>query len=66
MVPILSVVGEHKRDILTLTALHAALKGGISAAAEAFTAERLVHKPHSPWAGRLARQARALDEKVAA
>ena len=66
MVPILSVVGEHKRDILTLTALHAALKGGISAAAEAFMAERLAHKPHSPWAGRLARQAQALNEKVAA
>lgn len=59
--------GSHaQRDILTLTALHAALKGGIRPAAEAFTAERLAHKPQSPWGSRLARQAQALDQKVAA
>jgi hypothetical protein len=56
--------GSHaQRDILTLTALHAALRGGLAAAAEAFAAERLMHKPHSPWAGRLARQARELSAK---
>lgn len=59
--------GSHaQRDILSLTALHAAIKGGISAAAEAFAAERLAHKPHSPWAGRLARQAQAFGERVPA
>jgi tetratricopeptide (TPR) repeat protein len=59
--------GSHaQRDILSLTALHAALRGGFTATAEAFAAERLAHKPLSPWAGRLARQARDLSEKVAA
>lgn len=59
--------GSHaQRDILTLTALHAALKGGNKAVAEAFTAERLAHKPQSPWADRLAKQAQLLDEEVAA
>jgi len=55
--------GSHaQRDILTLTALRAAIKGGLGATAEAFAAERLAHKPHSPWAGRLARQVRTLSE----
>jgi tetratricopeptide (TPR) repeat protein len=59
--------GSHaQRDVLTLTVLHAAIKGGFTATAEAFAAERLAHKPQSPWAGRLARQARALSEKAAA
>jgi len=60
--------GSHaQRDILSLTALHAALRGGLAASAEAFAAERLAHKPHSPWAGRLARRARELSaaERVA-
>lgn len=56
--------GSHaQRDILSLTALHAALRGGFAATAEAFAAERLAHKPQSPWAGRLARQARELSAK---
>ncbi len=56
--------GSHaQRDILTLTALHAAIRGGLAPAAEAFAAERLAHKPHSPWAGRLARQARELSAR---
>ena len=54
--------GSHaQRDVLTLTALHAALRGGMASTAEAFAAERLAHKPQSPWAGRLARQARELS-----
>lgn len=54
--------GSHaQRDILSLTALHAALRGGMAATAEAFAAERLMHKPQSPWAGRLARRARELS-----
>lgn len=54
--------GSHaQRDILTLTALHAALRGGLRQTAEALAAERLAHKPHSPWAGRLARRARELS-----
>jgi len=56
--------GSHaQRDILSLTALHAALRGGFAATAEAIAAERLAHKPQSPWAGRLARQARELSAK---
>lgn len=59
--------GSHaQRDILSLTALHAALRGGFTATAEAFAAERLAHKPQSPWAGRLAQQASALSAKRAA
>lgn len=54
--------GSHaQRDILTLTALHAAIRGGMRESAEALAAERLAHKPHSPWAGRLARKARELS-----
>ena len=53
--------GSHaQRDILTLTALHAALRGGLTATAEALCAERLQHKPLSPWARRLSDQAAAL------
>jgi tetratricopeptide (TPR) repeat protein len=56
--------GSHaQRDVLTLTALHAALRGGLASTAEAIAAERLAHKPQSPWAGRLARQARELSAK---
>jgi hypothetical protein len=59
--------GSHaQRDILTLTALHAAIKGGMRATADAFVAERLAHKPQSPWADRLARLARSVSEKAAA
>jgi len=59
--------GSHaQRDVISLTAIHAALRGGFAATAEAFAAERLAHKPQSPWAGRLARQARELSaERVA-
>jgi hypothetical protein len=56
--------GSHaQRDILTLTALHAALRDGSAATAEAFAAERLAHKPQSPWAGRLNARARELRVK---
>jgi tetratricopeptide (TPR) repeat protein len=54
--------GSHaQRDVLSLTAMHAALRGGFKDAAEAFAAERLAHKPQSPWAGLLARQDRELS-----
>lgn len=54
--------GSHaQRDVLTLTGLRAAIRGGMRETAEAFAAERLAHKPHSPWAGRLARQVRELS-----
>lgn len=50
--------GSHaQRDIITLTALHAALKGGLQPQARALAAERLQHKPQSPWAHRLAQKA---------
>ncbi|HRP09602.1 MAG TPA: tetratricopeptide repeat protein, partial [Terricaulis sp.] len=53
--------GSHaQRDVITLTAMHAALRGGLAATAQAIAAERLAHKPHSPWARRLARQAQTL------
>jgi len=52
--------GSHaQRDILTLTMLHAALRGGLCGAAEALAAERVHHKPKSLWARELARQAKA-------
>lgn len=50
--------GSHaQRDILSLTALHAALRGGMADVAQSFAAERLHHKPHSPWAQRLGHRA---------
>jgi hypothetical protein len=50
--------GSHaQRDILSLTALHAAIRGGLRETAAAFAAERLVHKPQSPWAKRLMNRA---------
>jgi tetratricopeptide (TPR) repeat protein len=54
--------GSHaQRDILSLTVLHAALRGGMKATAEAFAAERVAHKPESPWARRLAARAGELS-----
>ncbi len=59
--------GSHaQRDVLTLTALHAALRGGMKSEAEALATERLQHKPHSPWAAGLARRARSLGDSKAA
>lgn len=53
--------GSHaQRDILSLTALHAALKGGMGETARAFAYERTLHKPASPWAGKLLARAAAL------
>lgn len=55
--------GSHaQRDVLTLTALHAAIQGGMRSAAETLAAERLAHKPQSPWARLLARKAAAPTE----
>jgi len=51
--------GSHaQRDVLTLTALHAAMKAGMKSTAEALSSERVMMKPHSPWAARLSRQAK--------
>lgn len=59
--------GSHaQRDILSLTALHAALRGGLKRSAEAFAAERIAHKPQSPWARNLAERARKLKDVKAA
>jgi tetratricopeptide (TPR) repeat protein len=53
--------GSHaQRDILTLTMLHAAIKGGMKRVADALAAERLAHKPESPWARKLSRRAQAI------
>ncbi|HET6525110.1 tetratricopeptide repeat protein [Sphingopyxis sp.] len=47
--------GSHaQRDILSLTALHAAKRGKMTSAAAALVAERRFHKPASPWVARLA------------
>lgn len=46
--------GSHaQRDILSLTALHAAKRAGMAEVATALAAERVAHKPVSPWANRL-------------
>jgi tetratricopeptide (TPR) repeat protein len=51
--------GSHaQRDVLSLTALQAAMKAGMKSTAEALASERTMMKPHSPWAARLSRQAR--------
>lgn len=48
--------GSHaQRDVLTLTALHAAWRAGMVDVATALAAERVTHKPASPWANRLIR-----------
>jgi tetratricopeptide (TPR) repeat protein len=53
--------GSHaQRDIITLTAIHAALRGGMRSLSQALASERVQQKPRSPWAGRLARQASAM------
>jgi tetratricopeptide (TPR) repeat protein len=53
--------GSHaQRDALSLTAIHAALRCGMKGASEALAAERLAHKPQSPWARRLADRARSI------
>ncbi|MBI1187537.1 MAG: tetratricopeptide repeat protein [Alphaproteobacteria bacterium] len=53
--------GSHaQRDILNLTALHAAIRGGMKETAEAFAAERVAHKPASPWAKRLSGEVAAM------
>jgi tetratricopeptide (TPR) repeat protein len=58
--------GSHaQRDVLSLTALHAALRGGMKQAAAAFAAERVAQKPESPWARRLAGRAAAIRQEAA-
>lgn len=53
--------GSHaQRDVLSLTALHAALRGNLKQTAEAFASERVAHKPESPWARNLAERASKL------
>ena len=46
--------------VLTLTMLHAAIRGGMKRVADALAAERLAHKPESPWARTLSRRAQAI------
>ena len=59
--------GSHaQRDVLTLTLLHAAIRGGIKPVAEAIAAERVTHKPQSPWARALARRAQGVGTMAAA
>ena len=59
--------GSHaQRDILSLTMLHAAIRGGIKPVAEALAAERTSHKPESPWARALSHRAKAIGTLAAA
>jgi tetratricopeptide (TPR) repeat protein len=59
--------GSHaQRDILSLTMLHAALRGGSAGVAESLAAERLAHKPRSPWARSLGQRAQVKTEITAA
>jgi len=54
--------GSHaQRDILSLTALHAAKRANMAHVAAALAAERVAHKPKSPWASRLARELTGSD-----
>ncbi|AHE57111.1 tetratricopeptide repeat protein [Sphingomonas sanxanigenens] len=46
--------GSHaQRDVLTLTAFHAAMAAGMTGTAQALAHERITHKPESAWARRL-------------
>ena len=59
--------GSHaQRDILSLTMLHAAIKSGMKDVAEAIAAERLSHKPNSPWARALAQRVHSIGTRAAA
>lgn len=59
--------GSHaQRDILNLTLLHAAIRGGFVGVAEAVLAERDFHKPRSPWNKTLRRHVAKLTQATAA
>jgi len=50
--------GSHaQRDVITLTLIEAALRGGQNTLARHYIAERTTHKPVSAWGRRLARRA---------
>ncbi len=53
--------GSHaQRDVITLTLIEAALRGGMRRRAEHYITERLACKPHNRWGMRLARRAEAI------
>lgn len=57
--------GSHaQRDLLSLTLIEAALRDGQRSRAKHYLAERLVHKPTSAWAQRLAGRAGALHSST--
>jgi hypothetical protein len=59
--------GSHaQRDLLTLTLIEAALRGGDRVRARHYIAERLVHKPASRWGERLRARAEAVPPVAAA
>jgi hypothetical protein len=58
--------GSHaQRDLIDLTLIEAALRGGDTLLAAALAAERVTLVPHSPVALDLARQARSLRPQAA-
>ncbi len=53
--------GSHaQRDVIDLTLIEAAVRGGDAALAGRLTRERMEHRPHSPLSGVLARRAQAI------
>jgi hypothetical protein len=59
--------GSHaQRDVLTLTLIEAARRGGQARLAEHVLSERLVHKPRSAWGGRIAERIRRGTEGTVA
>lgn len=58
--------GSHaQRDVLTLTAFHAAVAAGMTGTAQALAHERITHKPESVWARRLGRLAKEEVQEAA-
>ncbi|MGE5169402.1 MAG: tetratricopeptide repeat protein [Rudaea sp.] len=58
--------GSHaQRDLITLTLIEAALRGGDVMRARHYVGERLTHKPHSRWGARLLGRARGRSEAIA-
>ncbi len=71
LLPIRSIAnragGSHaQRDILDLTLIEAAIRGGDNAVARAFTSERTARKPTSPLAWLLDRRAKEMTQRDAA
>jgi uncharacterized protein (DUF1810 family) len=57
--------GSHaQRDLINLTLFEAAMRAGRGEQARALAAERIMHKPESPWAKSLSRRANTVQQRV--